>query len=127
LLPGLLLNNRPAWKEFRVDITVQARHMEVTDAIKQFVESKVGKLERFYDGLMSIDVILNHEADKVIAEIVATAKMKNTFVASDRHEDLYTAIDLALHKISEQVRRHKDKVRDRQSLPHNEIMESGKE
>lgn len=108
-----------------MNITVQARHMAVTDAIKQFVESKVGKLERFYDAIMAVDVVLDHEADKVIAEIVATAKMKNTFVATDRHEDLYTAIDRALQKVSEQVRRHKDKVRDRQGPSHNELTESG--
>ena len=49
-------------------ILVQARHMEVTGSIRQFVESKVSKLERLYDNLQSIEVILDMEADKAVVE-----------------------------------------------------------
>jgi putative sigma-54 modulation protein len=96
-----------------VDITVIGRHMEVTDAIRQYVESKAAKLPRFYDNVLSAEVILGMEADKAIVEIVVTANRKNTFVATHRDNDMYAGIDECLRKISEQLRRHKDKVRDR--------------
>jgi len=98
--------------------------MDVSDSTRQFIEGKAGKLERFLDSLQSIEVILGHEADKAVVEIVATARKKNTFVAVDRHEDMYTCIDQCLHKVAEQLRRHKDKVKDRQGPSHGQSMES---
>ena len=108
-----------------MNIVVQARHMNATDSIRQHVESKVSKLSRFYDGLQSIEVILDIDADQAVVEIVATARKKNTFVATDRHADMHTCIDNCLHKISEQLRRHKDKVRDRQGPSHGQLPEQG--
>jgi putative sigma-54 modulation protein len=97
-----------------VDITVIGRHMEVTDAMRQYVESKAAKLPRFYDNVLTAEVILGMEADKAVVEIVVTANRKNTFVATHRDDVMYAGIDECLRKISEQLRRHKDKVRDRQ-------------
>lgn len=120
---GLLSSAIGRPKETSVNIVVNARHMEVSDAVRTFVEGKVSKLPRFYDNVQSIEVHLDKEADKLVAEIVVMAKKKNTFVASHRDADLYTCVDMCLHKISEQLRRHKDKVRDRQGPPHSEMME----
>ena len=101
-----------------MNITVNARHMEVTDAMRDYAESKIAKLERFYDGIQSIEVILDKEAEHALVEIVVTAKRRNTFVATHRDNDLYASIDQCVGKMSEQLRRHKDRVRDRQGAPH---------
>lgn len=106
-----------------MDITVIGRHMEVTDAMRQYVESKAAKLPRFYDNVLSAEVILGIEAEKAIAEIVVTANRRNTFVATHRDDDMYAAIDECLKKITEQLRRHKDKVRDRQGPSMGEATE----
>jgi len=103
-----------------MNIVVNARHMEVTDAIREFVEGKVSKLPKFYNNVQTIDVHLDKEAEKSVAEIVVTAKKKSTFVATHRDDDLYSCIDQCLHKISQQLRRHKDRVRDRQAAPHSQ-------
>jgi putative sigma-54 modulation protein len=105
-----------------VKVLVQARHMEVTEALRQHVEEKVSKLPHILDTLLSVEVILDKEADNSVVEVVAAASRKNTFVATHRDPDMYTSIDGCLHKIVEQLRRHKDKVRDRQKPPHGEIM-----
>lgn len=107
-----------------MNILVNARHMEVTDAIRQFVEGKVAKLPKYYDNVQSIEVHLDREADHSVAEIVVTAKKRSTFVATHRDPDLFASVDQCLQKISEQLRRHKDRVRDRQSVPLNEAIES---
>lgn len=103
-----------------MNIMIQSRHIEATDSIRQYVESKVTKLPRFYDNVQSIDVTLDLEAERPVVEIVVTARKKNTFVAKHRDEDMYACIDQCLHKITEQLRRHKDRVRDRQGLPHEQ-------
>jgi len=97
-----------------VNIVVKARHMDATDAMKQYVESKVAKVQRYYDRVQSIEVILDLEADRPVVEIVAQAKRRHTFVATHRGQSMYECVDACLDKITQQVRRFKDKVRHRQ-------------
>ena len=107
-----------------MNITINARHMEVTDAIRQYIEGKVAKLPRFYDSVLDIEVVLDTQADKAMVEIVAHAKQKHTFVATHRDDSMYACVDACLDKVSEQLRRHKDKVRDRQGPSHGETAEA---
>lgn len=108
-----------------MNIIVKARHMDVTDAMREYVESKVAKLPRYYDSIQTVETILEMEADHAVVEMVVTARRKATFVATHREEDLYASVDQCLQKISEQLRRHKDKVRDRQGPPRSESPEAG--
>ena len=105
-------------------IIISARHMEVTDSIRQFVENKVSKLPKILDNILAIEVILGKEATKAVTEIVVTAKKKSTFVATHHDDDLYASVDQCLHKISQQLRRHKDKIRDRQTTGLKENFEA---
>lgn len=98
-----------------MNITVKTRHMEVSEAMRDYVESKVAKLPRYYDNIQSIEAVLDMEADQAVVEIVVAASRKATFVATHREEDMYASVDQCLRKITEQLRRHKDKVRDRQT------------
>lgn len=97
-----------------MNVTVEARHMNVTDAIRSYVETKVDKLPRYYDGILSAEVILDVEAEHTVVEIVVSARRKATFVAKHREQDLYAGVDHCLAKMAEQLRRHKDKVRHHQ-------------
>lgn len=104
-----------------MNITIEARHMEITDAIRQYAESKVQKLPKYYDNIQSIEVIMELDGGKPSVEIIVQGGRKNTFVARLREDDLYAGIDGCVDKIAEQLRRHKDKVRDRQGTPHSEL------
>ncbi|MHC4981888.1 MAG: ribosome hibernation-promoting factor, HPF/YfiA family [Planctomycetota bacterium] len=108
-----------------MNITVEARHMEVTDAIRQYAKSKASRLPRYYDNVQSAEVILDAEADEFVVEIVVTAKRKSTFVATHRGSDMYASIDQCMDKVVEQLRRHKDKVRRRQGPPHSQTTQGG--
>jgi putative sigma-54 modulation protein len=108
-----------------VNIVVESRHMEATDSIRQYVQSKTARLERFYDRLQSIEVVLDLDADQSVVEMVATANKKHTFVAQHRGSDMYACVDQCLDKIQQQVRRHKDRVRDRKGPPHSQSMPPG--
>jgi len=104
-----------------VNITIEVRHMEVTDAIRQYAESKVEKLPKYYDNIQSIEVVIDMDGGRPSVEIIIQASRKSTFVAHHRGEDLYANIDECADKVSQQLRRHKDKVRDRQGAPHNDL------
>jgi putative sigma-54 modulation protein len=95
-----------------VNIAVTARHMDVPEEFRQHVREKVEKLERYFDRIQSAEVTLDHEADQVTVEIIAVANHKTQFVATSRDGDMTCAVDQCLHKVSEQIRRHKDKVRE---------------
>lgn len=101
-----------------MNIVVKARHMETTDSIREYVQGKASKLPKIYDSITAIEVILDLEADQSVVEILVQAKRKAKFVATHRGDDMYASVDQCLHKISEQIRRHKDKVRDHRAAPH---------
>lgn len=98
-------------------IAVKARHMTLTDAMRQYVDSKIAKLPRYYDSVLSIEVMLDVEADQPVVEIRAAARQKHTFVARHRDEDLYACVDQCVDKITAQLRRHKDRVRGHRPVP----------
>jgi putative sigma-54 modulation protein len=103
-----------------VNIVVTSRHMNVPEDFRQKAEAKVEKLERYFDSLQSVELTLDHEADQAKVEILAVAKHKTQFVATARDGDLGVALDQCVHKVSEQIRRHKDKVRDHKGVPHED-------
>jgi putative sigma-54 modulation protein len=103
-----------------VNIVVTSRHMNVPEEFREMAESKMEKLERYYDSLQSVELTLDHEADKAMVEILAVARHKTQFIATARDDDMHVALDQCLHKVSEQIRRHKDKVRDHQGTPHED-------
>ena len=92
-------------------IVVEARHMNLTEAMRDYVESKVAKLPKFYDSILSIEAILDVKAEQPLVEIVVTARQKHTFVAKHRGPDMYAVVDQCVDKITQQIRRHKDRVR----------------
>ena len=73
---------------------------------------------------MSVEVILDIEADQAVVEIVVQARRKHTFVASHRDEDMYASIDQCVDKVTHQLRRYKDKSRDRHGPSHSEIQDA---
>lgn len=105
-----------------MNIVVKSRHMDATEPLKQYVEAKAAKLPRFYDSLMSIEVTLDMEAEKPTVEIVAQGKKRTTFVARAKDDDMYACVDQCLDKLVQQLRRHKDRVRDRQGASMDEAV-----
>lgn len=95
-----------------MNITVEARHMKINDDTRQYTEKKVGKLEKFNDQVKSVDVILDHESGHCIAEIIAHINKKPPVIAKHEHEDLLASVDLCVDKISQQLKKEKEKLKD---------------
>ena len=105
-----------------MNIVVKARHMDVTDAMREYAREKVSKLPRLYDGLQSADVTFAMEGSEYMVEIVAHGRRKRVFVARRQGKELYACVDQCVHTLEGQLRRHKDRVRDRHGPPHEETM-----
>ncbi|CDQ19218.1 SSU ribosomal protein S30P /sigma 54 modulation protein [Halobacillus karajensis] len=90
---------------------IRGENLEVTDSIKEYVEKKVSKLERYFDTPPSSEVHVNLSVYNDEQTIEVTIPMKNLLLrAEEHHTDLYAAIDLVVDKLERQIRKHKTKV-----------------
>ncbi len=96
-----------------IRITVSGRHMDLSDALKSFVDEKAGKLNKFYDRAHSAEVVFERQGDNHRCEIIVKADHHMTFIAKEEHEDPYAAVDAAVKDLERQLNRHKEKYRNR--------------
>ncbi|STY30478.1 ribosome-associated, sigma 54 modulation protein [Legionella wadsworthii] len=89
-------------------IHITGHHIEVTPALRTFTEEKFDKLERHFDQIKSINVVLNVEKLRQIAEATIHVN-KGELHASSESEDLYAAIDTLIEKLERQLMKHKEK------------------
>ena len=92
---------------------ITGRHIEITDAIKTHAEEKTSKLPKYYSSINRVEVIIDGEqGGNVSVEIIARAEHSNVFVVTEKGDDAYRCIDVAVHKLERQLRRKKTKERD---------------
>ncbi len=95
-----------------LDFNIRGENIEVTPAIREHIEKKVLKLERYFtEGAnATANVNLKVYNDKQ-TKVEITIPMKNlTLRAEERHNDLYAAVDLIVDKLERQIRKYKTKV-----------------
>lgn len=95
-----------------MQLSISGRHIDVTDALKDYVTGKVTKLERHYDHITNIHVVLS--VDKLDQKAEATAHVSGAELFADAvSQDLYAAVDMLVDKLDRQVIKHKEKLIDR--------------
>src|SRR5450759_3973566 len=92
-----------------MNVQVSGHHVEVTQAIRDYVLSKLERLQRHFDQVIDISVVLSVQKLRQKAEISVHLPGKDIHVESD-DEDLYAAIDLMMNKLDRQIIKHKDKA-----------------
>lgn len=94
-----------------MQLNVTGHHVDITPALRDYVSSKLERLERHFDHVTNVHVILTVEKQRQKAE--ATINITgNQLFADSEDEDMYAAIDALVDKLDTQIRRHKDKVTD---------------
>jgi putative sigma-54 modulation protein len=99
-------------KEERVDIKIVGRHMNVYETVKDYAHSKIAKLDRFYDQIQHIELVLSKEGNDKVAELVIKARVGGQFVAKEKAEEFYAAIDLLVDKMARQLKKQKEKLKE---------------
>ncbi|ADO84094.1 ribosome hibernation-promoting factor, HPF/YfiA family [Ilyobacter polytropus] len=98
-------------------IIVRGRHLEVTDAIKNFAEEKVQKLEKYFDHIDEVEVVLSgHMHKEFEAEAIAKVKSHN-YVVKAKDKDLYNAISESKTKLKDILVNEKQKIIDSKRVP----------
>ena len=96
-----------------MQITITGHQLDVTEALREYINNKFAKLERHFDKITSIRVTLSVE--KVKQKIDATLLIAGgEIIANAEHEDMYAAIDLLVDKLDRQLIKHKEKLLARQ-------------
>ena len=93
-----------------MQINLTGHHVELTDALRSYVNEKFAKLERHFDHITNVHVILNVE--KLTQKAEATLHLNGGEIFADStHEDMYAAIDGLSDKLDRQVSKHKEKMK----------------
>ncbi|HAD48989.1 MAG: hypothetical protein CMF12_06205 [Idiomarina sp.] len=93
-----------------MQINLTGHHIDITDALRDYVDTKFAKLERHFDHINNVHVILKVEKTDQIAEANLHVNGGEIF-ADAKHEDMYAAIDGLIDKLDRQVIKHKEKLK----------------
>ena len=92
-----------------VKVSFTFRHIEPTDALKQYAEEKLHRLGKYFSPSLDAHVVLSAESkERQTAEVELHAHGR-TIHAKEQTEDLYAAIDLVTDNLKRQLQKQKDK------------------
>ncbi|AEJ00770.1 MAG: ribosome-associated translation inhibitor RaiA [Nitrosomonas sp.] len=97
-----------------MNLKLTGNHVEITDAMREYVISKIGKITRHFDHVIDVSVILSVEKLKQKAEANVHVRGKDIFVETDS-EDMYASIDSLVDKLDRQILKHKEKNLERRN------------
>lgn len=95
-------------------INIRGDKVKLTDSIKEYVETKLAKLDRYFDDPENVtaSVIIRIRNLEQIIEVTVPIK-KFTLRAEESHNDLYAAIDLVTDKLERQIRKNKARIHNK--------------
>lgn len=90
---------------------IRGENVEITSAIKSYIEDKIGKLDKYFEEPENIkaNVVIKIRGKKQKIEITIPA-VHYTLRSEEAHDDLYAAIDLTVDKLERQIRKNKTKI-----------------
>lgn len=97
-----------------MQVSISVRHGQLAESTQNRIKEKAEKLSRFFDRLMSIEVIVDLQEEQApVVELMVSAEHKHDFVATAKSESLSGALDGAVSKIEQQLRKYKEKVQQK--------------
>ncbi len=97
-----------------MQVNISTRHGHIGAQTQAKINEKVMKLTRFYDRLSHCEITIDLEnEERPSLEINITAEKAGPFVASESGEQLMGIVDSVVHKLEQQLRKHKEKIGDR--------------
>jgi len=97
-------------------ITTTARHFESSPELIEHIEERIGRLKRYFDHILNVDVIMDVQKFRHIVEVNVHVNGHN-FTAKEESEDMYNSIDLAAKSLERQVKKFKGKIIDNHHNP----------
>ena len=95
-----------------MQIHLTSRHLEMTNDIQTYIERRAKKIEAIFNPIIDFQVVLEVEKNRYRTEITLVTR-KATFHAQSETHDVFSSLDDVTDKIETQIRRHKERVKDR--------------
>jgi len=92
--------------------TITARHFELTEEMKDRAEGEIEGLTRYFENIISAELILDKERHLRKAELRVKV-YKETLTGTGDTDDLYNSIGQAVDKVKAQLKKYKGKLKDR--------------
>jgi putative sigma-54 modulation protein len=92
---------------------ITGHHVEITPALRTFVNDKLQRISRHFDHVISLNIVLTVEKHRNEAEATLHTAGKSLF-ATASNDDMYAAIDDLVDKLDKQVMRHKERKSEHQ-------------
>ena len=93
-------------------LTVRGKNLEVTAALREYIEKRVDKLSRYFETPVTVQVVLSVEKEERKVEV--TCFVESVVLRGvENHLDMYAAIDLVVDKIVRQIHKHKTRLAKR--------------
>lgn len=104
-----------------MEVQIKAKDLKVNQDLRDFVQGRVNKLDRFIGRVTDAKLELTHErprtgGERIIAQLTVAARA-TILRAEEQHADVHRAIDLAVDKMATQIRRYHSKRTDRSRRP----------
>ncbi|GFZ97688.1 ribosomal subunit interface protein [Paenibacillus marchantiophytorum] len=92
-------------------ISIRGEHLEVTEALRDYVDKKLTRLERYFEAPLTSDVQVKLSVIKGLQSIEVSIPLTGVLLrAEERNTDMYASIDLVVDKLERQIRKHKTKT-----------------
>jgi putative sigma-54 modulation protein len=95
-----------------MQINITGHHVDLTDALRDYVNTKFDKLERHFDHITNVQVTLTVQGQQQEAEATVNLSGGELF-AKAQADDMYAALDGLIDKLDRQVVKHKEKMQNR--------------
>lgn len=93
-------------------ITIRGKNIDVTEALRQYIEKRVSKFEKFLSD--TSEAIVTISTEKFTHKIDVLLKVNGHLIqAEGKTEDLYSAVDQVVEKLEKQVLKYKEKVQNK--------------
>ena len=98
-----------------MNLNMTGHHLEITPSIRDYVFSKMTRINRHFDHVIDVNMILSVEKLRQKIEANVHLSGKDIFVES-ANPDMYAAIDLLVDKLDRQIIKHKEKVKNKHDI-----------
>ncbi len=97
-----------------MNITTTARHYDLAPALRDYAETKVTNLKKYFEHIVTARLIFSLEKYRHKVEIALHVNGRD-FVITEESDDMYASVDRAVDRLERQLRKHKDRIKNRKT------------
>jgi ribosomal subunit interface protein len=97
-----------------MDIRINSVRFDHSEQLEEFIQKKVGKLDKYYEGIINVDVILRvvKPESSINKKVELKVNVPNTELFADKTADSFEeALDLTIDAVKKQLKKHKEKLK----------------